>query len=145
MKLSDRKAARLTILLALLCGAIAHAADDKKPDSPPTQMKAFVVREQSKMAFGFGVDIWKNGESQKIFALYVKSVKAESEAEGKGLRPRTRILSIDGREIEAIDATFEAGSELFKKFVGRKRGDKVVLEILSAGDQAPHTVVLTEK
>lgn len=83
MKPSDHNAARLLFLLALFSGAIAHAADDKKPDGPPTQMKAFVVREQSKMAFGFGVDIWKNGESGKIFALYVKSVKAESEAEAR--------------------------------------------------------------
>ena len=142
---SDQKATRLTIFLSLFSCAIAHAADDKKPSGPPTQMKPFVVHETTKMSFGFGVDIWKNGQSEKIFALYVKSVKAESEAEAKGMAPRTRILTIDGRAIEEIDATFDKGSELFKKFIGRKRGEKIVLDILTEGAQTPQTVVLTEK
>ena len=142
---SDRKAARLAIFLALFSCVIAHAADDKKPSGPPTQMKAFVVRETTKMSFGFGVEIWRNGQSEKIFALYVKSVKAESEAEAKGMAPRTRILTIDGRDVEEIDATFDQGSELFKKFIGRKRGEKIVLGITPEGSQTPQTVVLTEK
>jgi C-terminal processing protease CtpA/Prc len=142
---SNRKAVCLAVFLTLTPGAFAEASDEKKPDTPPTKMEAFVVREQSNTSFGFGVDVLKNTQSGKIFALSVRSVKPDSEAEQKGMRPRTRILSIDGRDVEEIDGTFEGGSELFKKFVGRKRGDKVVLEILSAGNENPKTVVLTEK
>jgi C-terminal processing protease CtpA/Prc len=141
----DGKAVCLAISLTLILGAGAQASDGKKPDTPPTKIEDFVVREQILMAFGFGVDVLKNNQSGKIFALSVRSVKPDSEAEEKGMRPRTRILSIDGRDVEEIDGTFEGGSELFKKFVGRKRGDKVVLEIMSAGNKNPKTVVLTEK
>lgn len=139
------KAVCIAISLTLTLGAVAKASDDKKPDTPPTKMDAFVVREPSNTSFGFGVDVTKNGQSGKIFALNVNWIKPNSEAEEKGMRPRTRILSIDGRDVEEIDATFEGGSELFKKFVRRKRGDKVVLEILSAGNENPQTIVLTEK
>lgn len=77
--------------------------------------------------------------------MKVRSVKPESDADREGFAPRARILSLDGKPVEEMDATFEKGSDLHRIFINRKRGDKLVVELIDEGYQYPRTVTLVER
>jgi len=104
-----------------------------------------VLGEAPKLSFGIGLDIWKDGSTNKVSAIYLGKVKPGSDAALAGLGPRTRIDRIDGKPVEEFAASLLKGSDLNRVFINRKLGDKVVLEVLLEGQTKTMIVTLTEK
>jgi S1-C subfamily serine protease len=65
--------------------------------------------------------------------MEVDRVQAGGEAERKGLKPGSKIVSINGRDVSSYEATFVYGSELNRIFVDRPQGASVTLQVLIPG------------
>jgi len=126
-------------------------AVDTRTQANPTQGPVVVLEpyqvlgEPPKLSFGIGLNIWKDGATNRVSAIYLGKVKPGSDAELAGLGPRTRIDRIDGKPVEEFAASLLKGSELNRIFINRKLGDKVQLEVLPEGQTKTRIVTLTEK
>ncbi len=104
-----------------------------------------VLGEPPKLSFGISLNIWKDGNTNKVSAIYFGKVKPGSDAQLAGLGPRTRVDRIDGKPVEEFAASLLKGSGLNRVFINRKLGDKVLLEVLPEGQTKTRVVTLTEK
>jgi len=147
MKITESELAKcvcrlLTVILASMVatsGAPGATAEDKV-----VQMEKFVVNGEVQLGFGIGITLWSNKDSHRVMEMYIKGVQPGSRAEQEGLRPGTRIWSVDAVPAESFEATFAPDSALGKKFVNRKRGDTIVLEVKVQTERATRFVVLTQ-
>ncbi len=139
-----------TLLVAglLLSGVRARAADAAAPtgaaSAPATSMGAFTVSDKPVSCFGISVKAQGDATFSHVVEMTILDVIPKSDADRQGLGPLTRILRIDGRDIAEFAPDFNVGSELGKKLLGRKKGDKIVLEVLLVGAKKPKTVKLVE-
>ncbi len=108
------------------------------------QLEKFVVNDKHLLCFGVALTLWENQNTHRVMAMYVKQVQPDSMAEEKGLRPGTRIWTIDGMPVEDFPASFAPESELGIKFLNRKRGETIVLEIKVEGERTTQFVTLTQ-
>lgn len=144
----------------LSIGASLGAADPAKPApgksdpaqppqtmplEPALKMDRFVVDSDSTMSFGISLKIQRYTLTNKIVAMYIDEVEKESDAEAKGLEAGMGIVAIDGRPVTDIDGTFRPGSDLRRIFIGRKYGDKVVLDVASIGAAKPKRVTIVQR
>jgi hypothetical protein len=139
--------------IVLLSGAIL-APKSRAAENPPTQTNpsmgtsiALSPVEISAKPFGcFGMSIRaeKDGLTSRVSEMTVLEVVPNSDADKCGLAPLTRILSIDGKDVSEFAASFNQGSELNEKLISRKRGDRVMLEVLVLGAKKSRIVFLTE-
>jgi membrane-associated protease RseP (regulator of RpoE activity) len=125
-----------TSILALLVLATAVIPLGVQAEAKPVQMEKFVVQDKHLLCFGVALSLWEDKNTGRVLAMYVKAVAPDSMAGEKGLRPGTRIWSVDGVAVESFEATFSAGSELGNKFLDRKRGEVIVLEIKNEGERS---------
>ncbi|HEY5228496.1 MAG TPA: PDZ domain-containing protein [Opitutaceae bacterium] len=86
----------------------------------------------------------KDGLSARVAEMTVLAVVPNSDADKQGLGPLTQILSIDGREVKEFAASFDKGSDLDAKLIGRTKGDKITLDVLILGARKPKRVTLIE-
>lgn len=123
-----------------LVAAPAHPAD------APVMMEAVGVEGNyvPKLCFGISLNVWKDNNTHLVTSIIIDRVKPGSEAEQKGLAPMARVLRINGRAVQEIEASFFKGKELNQVFVDRRDGDKITLEIWMPGETEARTVVLTE-
>jgi C-terminal processing protease CtpA/Prc len=126
-----------------LCAGPPSTAHESDADKPVV-MEAFKIEGTfiPKLSFGLSLDVWKNNHTQKVSAIYVRGVKFGSSAARTGLCARTRIYSIDGAPVEDFAASFFRGTELYRKFVDRHEGDRVVLEVAVPGEGTTKFVTL---
>ena len=127
------------LVLALPLGSPAET------DGKPQVMQKFTVNEKHLLCFGVAITLWEDKNSGLVLEMYVRDVAPGSMAESKGLRPGTRIWAIDGISAESFEATFAAGSGLAEKFLNRKPGDQIVLELAPApGERHSRLIVLKQ-
>jgi C-terminal processing protease CtpA/Prc len=107
-------------------------------------LSPFVVSTKPIGSFGLSVKATTDGFSAKIAELTILDVIPHTDADRKGLGRLTRILSIDGRSVNEFTASFNQGTDLNSKLIGRKRGDSIRLEVLILGARKPKKVTLTE-
>jgi len=107
------------------------------------EMPAFIVTGKTYLSFDFAMSLVKIGN--QISWAYVTKVKPGSDADIEGMRPYTHILSINGKPIQEFDATFSSQSELGRLLIGRKVGDRLVLEFRRDGSTETKTAVLVKK
>lgn len=113
--------------------AEASARLAEASNTQPMVLEPMVVYGETKLAFGFGLRVVRIGNPHVLLELTVDRVKVGSEAERKGLKPGSRIVSINGREVSSYEATFVHGSELNSLFVDRPEGASVTMEVLAPG------------
>ena len=94
--------------------------------------------------FGLSIKARKDGLTARITEMTVLEVIPNSDADKQGLGPLTQILSIDGRSVSEFTASFAKGSDLNAKFIDRKKGDEITLEVLILGARKPKRVTLIE-
>ncbi|MEO6875377.1 MAG: hypothetical protein ABI222_11220 [Opitutaceae bacterium] len=120
---------RWLCLLALSgFGALAGRGADRE-QGPPLQMEKFTVNRGHLMAFGIAISMWEDKNTERVLEMSVKAVRPDSNADWQGVKPGTRIYSINGVPVESFVASFAAGTDLNKIFVDRKKGDQVTLEL----------------
>lgn len=135
-----RKSA-LACCLALLPPLAGFAGTDGKPQV----MEKFTVNEKHLLCFGVAITLWEDKNSGRVLEMYVRDVASGSMAESKGLRPGTRIWAIDGIPADSFEATFSAGSGLAGKFLNRKPGEQIVLEVAPVpGEKRTRLIVLKQ-
>jgi len=95
-------------------------------------------------SFGLGLAVVANHQTRRIEKIFIWKVAENSEAEMKGLEPGDEILKVDGDSAQSLVVRFDPESKLRQSFVGRKRGDRIRLEIASSRGGRPREVSLTE-
>lgn len=127
-------------MLAILAAAHGAGAPEKA-----RVMERYEVNETHLLSFGLAITLWEEKSSGRVLEMYIKDVAPGSMAEAKGLRPGTRIWAIDAVPVDSFEATFDAGSELGKKFLNRSPHDKIVLEVAPMiGERHTRVVVLEQ-
>lgn len=147
MKITARKLAirecrlllAIFVSIATTCIAPAATAEDKI-----VQMEKVVVNGEVQLCFGIGITLWVNKDTHRVMEMYIKGVQQGSMADEQGLRPGTRIWSVDAVPADSFEATFVPDSELGKKFLNRKSGDTIVLEVKLLTERTIRFVVLTQ-
>jgi C-terminal processing protease CtpA/Prc len=76
--------------------------------------------------------------------MTVDKVSKGSDAEAKGLSTLAEILSIDGRDVQEFTASFLKGSDLNRKLMDRKPGERIRLGVLLLGGRSPKVITLTQ-
>jgi len=123
---------------------IASNPDHPLPADPSVvQMDALRVSGKTYLSFDFSMSFVRNGE--RISWATITSVKPNSEASAVGLTPLTRVLAINGKDIEEYEASFRYGSELNALLINRKPGSKITLEVLLDGYSQRRTVTLVKR
>ncbi len=133
-----------TSLFAFLMLAMVGIPPGVRGETTPVQMERFVVHENPMLCFGIAVTLWEDKNTRRVLEMYVKAVQPDSMAEDKGLRPGTRIWSIDGLPVDGFEATFAPDSDLGRKFLNRLRGEVIVLEVKVQGEHNSRFVSLTQ-
>jgi C-terminal processing protease CtpA/Prc len=142
---------------ALLCASLlpgfpghvdAQAAGGSVPRSTaaskPSSLAPLVVSSKPIGSFGISVRARRDGITGNVAEMTVTGVIPNSDADKEGLGPLTRILRIDGRNVNEIPATFDRGSDLNSKLIDRKQGERITLEVLILGARKPKEVTLVE-
>lgn len=142
--------AGVALLAFLATTPVASARNEKKadpaPDGPVFVMEPYTIIEiPPKLSFGMALEVWSNGNTGKVTAVYIQKVRPLSHGDELGLGPRTRIDKIDGVPIELLEASFNNDTILNKTFINRRLGDRVVLEVVVEGALESRTVVIIEK
>lgn len=119
---------------ALLVRAGTLDSTTRKKEAP-MKMDPVVVKGDSLLSFGFAIRVTRIAEPRSVVSMVIERVQPGSDADIKGLKPESRILSINDKPASDYDATFNPGSELSRIFVGRTEGASVVLEVISPGKQ----------
>ena len=131
-------------LLTLLVMALAAISPAARAETKPVQMEKYVVNDKHLLCFGVALTLWEDKNTGRVLEMYIKAVAPDSMAEEKGLRPGTRVWSIDAVPVNNFDATFAAGSALGEKFLNRKRGEVIVLEVKVQTELKSRFVSLTQ-
>ena len=88
------------------------------------------VPGDTRLSFGFAIKVTRIENTHLALEMQVDRVQAGSDAERKGLKAGSRIVTIDGRKVSSYEATFAYGSELNRIFIDRAEGAHVTLEVL---------------
>lgn len=136
---SDRVLSLIMVLVFTACVSSARAAEDK-----PVQMEKFIVNDKHMLCFGVALTLWKDKNTGRVLAMYVKDVHPDSMAQKKGIRPGTRIWEIDNVPVENFEATFDPESDLGKKFLNRQKNDTILLDVTVIGERTSRPVVLEQ-
>ena len=130
-------AMKCRLLVALMVtGTLVHAEPPSSvipKDDPPLKMDTVVVKGESVLSFGFAIRVTRVDEPKSFVSLIVARVQPGSDAEIKGLKPESRIVSINGKSVSDYEATFNPASELGRIFIGRSEGSSVILEVMPPG------------
>lgn len=136
-----------TALLVLALAASAFARPkraDFNADAPPVVLKPFEVKGEPITCFGLALALVVDPQTRRIDRLFVLKVTPDSEASIKGLKAGTEILAADNREIRALAAQFDPGSEFNHLFMNRRAGSRLTLRIVSAKGDRPREIQLTQ-
>ena len=137
------------VFAAATTGSSAQDSTATQPPSSPEHEATVVLSPVNVSArpigcFGLSVKARKDGLSARVAEMTVLAVVPNSDADKQGLGPLTQILSIDGREVKEFAASFDKGSDLDAKLIGRTKGDKITLDVLILGARKPKRVTLIE-
>lgn len=143
---------RISISRAVFCLLIWLAGPAVgKEGRPPTPgddavlcLAPLNVAVRPLTSFGLGLAVVANHQTRRIEKIFIWKVAENSEAEMKGLEPGDEILKVDGDSAQSLVVRFDPESKLRQSFVGRKRGDRIRLEIASSRGGRPREVSLTE-
>ena len=135
---------RCFLSLILTTVAVTGVALVARAEDKPVQLERFVVSEKHQLSFGMAITLWEDKNTGRVLAMYVKQVQPDSMTEQLGIRPGTRIWTIDGVPVENFDATFDVASELGQKFVNRQRGASIVREFKVEGERKSQFVRLIQ-
>ncbi len=152
MKASHLRAAIFILGISAVAPLIESGMYGAEPSAPgagesqgrPIVLEPVGVSGRPVGSFAFSVRAIRNGMTQKALQVTVDRVLPNSEAEKKGVGPLTQILSIDGRDVQEFTASFAQGSDLNRKLMYRKPGERITLEILNLNSREPKFVTLTE-
>ncbi|MBL9207573.1 MAG: PDZ domain-containing protein [Opitutaceae bacterium] len=101
------------------------------------------VSGRTYLSFDFSLALVRSG-SQIAWAT-VTAVKPNSEASAAGLTPMTRILAINGKEIQDFEASLSHGSELHALLINRKPRARITLDVLLNGYGERRTLTLIKR
>jgi C-terminal processing protease CtpA/Prc len=113
-------------------------------ESKASVLSPLVVSTKPIGSFGISVRARRDGLSGNIAEMTITGVIPNSDADREGLGPLTRILAIDGKNVNEIAASFDKGSDLKSKLIDRKPGDRITLEVLVLGSRKAKQVTLVE-
>jgi len=122
-------------LFAVAAWATPPSADHGANQDAPVQLAPFIVTaiSDSQLSFGFSLRIVRLMPADRVMAMFVERVKEGTDADRKGLKAGSRVLTIDGRPVDEFDATFASGSDLCRIFIGRPELAHVTIEVLPPG------------
>jgi hypothetical protein len=131
------------LALALVLPTIGRADGNSSADASdglaaasngqPVVLEPMTIYGDTKLSFGFGLRVMRIENPRIVLEITVDRVKTGSDAERKGLKPGSRVVSINGRDVSGYEATFVNGSELNRLFVDRPEGASVTMEVLVPG------------
>jgi len=123
----------------------AASAPAEAANAQPLVMDAMTVYGDTKLAFGFGLQVVRIENPRAVLQMVVGRVQAGSDAERKGLKPGSRVIAIDGRDVASYEATFVYGSELNRIFVDRPEGAHVTLQVIAPGKKKPQKLTIVRR
>jgi hypothetical protein len=133
--------AAMILALGVAVGLSAYQA---RAETKPVRMERFVVSDKYLLSFGVAVTLMEDRNTHRVLEMSITAVQSGSMAEDKGLCPGTKIWSIDGRSAYDFPATFDADSDLGEKFLNRRSGDVIVLEVTLPTERKTRFVSLTQ-
>jgi S1-C subfamily serine protease len=146
MKLNRGFAVRSAVLLAGMA-AVVLSARIPRPEvvsDDAVHLPPFVVKARPLTSFGLALLIVVNARSKQVDRMFIKEVRADSEADANGLMAGTEIFSVDGRSVRSFVVRFDPESDLYRLFVNRRRGDRIRLVVIAPSATQSRTVVLTQ-
>ena len=139
----------LVLPILILTTAFAETPAPANPppakEPPPIVLEPFVLNAESELSFGFGIRVMRNQATRHALGMSVERVGSGTDAERKGLKSQSQIIAINGKPVGDYEATFNAGSELGKIFVGRAEGAKVTLTVIPFGKKKPQTLTIVRR
>jgi membrane-associated protease RseP (regulator of RpoE activity) len=160
LELSSSKLARMKpvwLVLALVWPLSAPAeANGKSPadaasqpaaatGDPTVVLEPMMVYGDTRLSFGFGIKVMRIEKTHLVLEMLVDRVQVGSEAERKGLKMGSKIVSIEGKDVAFYEATFVQGSELNRIFVDRPQGSSVTLQVLIPGKNKVQKVTIVRR
>lgn len=126
----------------------AVAAASPVPKAPSSgvdmvELEAVHVSGHAVGCFGISLKISALPETRQICRIVIYEVVPESDAMAQGVQVGDEIVRIDGRSIYSFTAAFDRRSDFGRLFVGRERGDRIALELVTAAG-THRRVTLTE-
>ena len=129
-------------------GKLAAGTPDRPAaptDEPTVVLEPMKVNGDTRLSFGFGLKVMRIEPTHLVLEMLVDRVQEGSEAESKGLKPGSKIVSIEGKDVSAYEATFVYGSELNRIFVDRPQGASVTLQVLIPGKKKVQKVTIVRR
>jgi len=133
----------LTSARAETAAAATTPPAEKKP--PTVILPPFEVNDVPQLSFGFSIRVMRNQATMHALGMYVERVGTGTDAERKGLKASSEILSINGKLVSEYEATFNPGSELARIFIGRKEGASVTLQVMPLTKRKPQTLTIVRR
>lgn len=102
------------------------------------------ARPRFVTSFGIALLIHADPGTREMVRVVITGAAEGSEAEARGLGRGEEIVRINGRGIRSFQADFSKDGDFARLLAGRRRGERISLEILEKPGDDPREVTLTQ-